>query len=317
MSALAAEPRRSLIAEQMQRRNDESLREAFRPVVAGVHESVVTVRCAGKDVAMGTIVGADGWIITKASQLTDRITCRLSSGRELPARLVSENEQQDLAMLKVDASAMRVAPWGDAKGLQLGQWVATAGPTSLPIATGVFSVARRMIPSRGMMLGVQLEDDAHGPKVIKVVEESGAARAGIKVNDVILAIAGLPTPSREDLLGALQDHRIGTSLQVKLLREGKEMEVSAILGKRPTTQPTRAEIMNQMGGALSLRSNGFPDVFQHDTVLKPTDCGSPLVDLDGKVVGINISRAGRTESYAIPSDVVIGLIEGMKTGTAK
>ena len=32
----------------------------------------------------------------------------------------------------------------------------------------------------------------------------------------------------------------------------------------------------------------------------PADCGGPLVNLDGKVVGMNIARAGRTESYAIP-----------------
>ena len=45
-------------------------------------------------------------------------------------------------------------------------------------------------------------------------------------------------------------------------------------------------------------------ILQHDSVLKPSECGGPLVDLDGKVVGINIARAGRTETYAIPSEVV-------------
>ena len=67
-----------------------------------------------------------------------------------------------------------------------------------------------------------------------------------------------------------------------------------------------------MGGPLSLRNNGFPDVIQHDTVLKPSDCGSPVVDLDGKVIGINIARAGRTESYAIPADVVKKVVEELK-----
>ena len=36
----------------------------------------------------------------------------------------------------------------------------------------------------------------------------------------------------------------------------------------------------------------------------PEDCGGPLVDLEGRVLGINIARAGRVESYALPASVV-------------
>ncbi|NOZ38750.1 MAG: serine protease, partial [Planctomycetes bacterium] len=72
----------------------------------------------------------------------------------------------------------------------------------------------------------------------------------------------------------------------------------------------------QLGSSLSQRRFGFPSAFQHDTVIKPSDCGGPVVDLDGKVVGFNLARAGRTETYAIPADVVAGLIEEMKRGSA-
>jgi serine protease Do len=49
-------------------------------------------------------------------------------------------------------------------------------------------------------------------------------------------------------------------------------------------------------------------------VLKPEDCGGPLVNLDGEVVGINISRAGRIESYALTPAVVRPVLEAMKAG---
>ena len=62
------------------------------------------------------------------------------------------------------------------------------------------------------------------------------------------------------------------------------------------------------------RSSDFPAVFQHDTVLQPNQSGGPLVDLDGHVIGINIARAGRTESYALPADLILPLIEPMKSG---
>jgi S1-C subfamily serine protease len=68
-----------------------------------------------------------------------------------------------------------------------------------------------------------------------------------------------------------------------------------------------------MGSTLSERRNGFPTILQHDQVIAPTDCGGPLVDLDGKAVGINIARAGRVESYAIPTEVVLSAINELKS----
>ena len=65
---------------------------------------------------------------------------------------------------------------------------------------------------------------------------------------------------------------------------------------------------------VTRRRGGFPAILQHDGVIKPTDCGGPLVDLDGKVVGINIARAGRVESYALPSEDVQALITDLKSG---
>ena len=56
---------------------------------------------------------------------------------------------------------------------------------------------------------------------------------------------------------------------------------------------------------------GFQRVLQHDTVLEPEDCGGPLVDLEGRVVGVNIARAGRIETLAIPAREVQALIAQM------
>ena len=45
-------------------------------------------------------------------------------------------------------------------------------------------------------------------------------------------------------------------------------------------------------------------MIQHDSILAPAQCGGPICDLDGKVVGLNIARAGRVESFALPAAVV-------------
>jgi serine protease Do len=65
---------------------------------------------------------------------------------------------------------------------------------------------------------------------------------------------------------------------------------------------------------LSNRRSGYPVILQHDTVIRPTDCGGPLVDLHGRVVGLNICRAGRVESWAIPAEVVQSVLTDLKSG---
>src|SRR5260370_19446003 len=56
---------------------------AFREPVARAGQSTVRVFCDGKRVALGTIVGADGWILTKASELNGAPVCHLSDDRQL------------------------------------------------------------------------------------------------------------------------------------------------------------------------------------------------------------------------------------------
>src|SRR4029077_19551483 len=74
---------------------------------------------------------------------------------------------------------------------------------------------------------------------------------------------------------------------------------------------------DKMGSKLSDRRGGFPSILQHDTVVQPQDCGGPVIDLDGKAVGINIARAGRTETYAIPSEAILGLLDDLQSGKLK
>jgi serine protease Do len=72
--------------------------------------------------------------------------------------------------------------------------------------------------------------------------------------------------------------------------------------------------MNLLGGPLSDRRTDFASALQHDSVLLPSQCGGPLVGLDGKVAGINVARAGRVESYAIPAATVGPLLAELKSG---
>ena len=73
-------------------------------------------------------------------------------------------------------------------------------------------------------------------------------------------------------------------------------------------QAARFKMMNRLGAVPSQRYDNFPSVFQHDAPLFPEDCGGPITNLDGEVVGINIARLGRAASYAIPSSTIQSVI---------
>jgi len=190
-----------------------------------------------------------------------------------------------------------------------------------PVTVGVISVAARKMPASkstnlrdpfaGGYLGVTLAAAEEGVKISTVTPKSAAAKAGLKVNDLVLAIAGTAVESMEALQTTLQKYKPGDVVAVRIKRGDEELDLDAKLGKRP---PARADIQNNMGSELSQRRAGFPDILQHDSVVKPKDCGGPLVDLDGKVIGINIARAGRAESFAVPAEVIRPLLPELMSG---
>ena len=71
--------------------------------------------------------------------------------------------------------------------------------------------------------------------------------------------------------------------------------------------------MNHLGTELSDRAEGFDMAIQHDTVLQPWQCGGPLVNLEGKAIGLNIARAGRVATYALPSSLVRQIISELRS----
>jgi serine protease Do len=238
----------------------------------------------------------------------------LQDGRELAAEVVGLHRDYDLAMLKVDATDLAEVEWATGEDLSVGSWLATPGLEQDPIAVGVVSVSRRKIPRQRAVLGIAIADDKDGPKITQVFPNSGAAKAGLKVDDIITSVAGQAIKTRDALTKALSAFRPGDTLDLLVRRGDDEKSFRATLGDPVSSLPNRANLQNQLGGRLSRRKAGFAAVLQHDTVLRPQDCGGVNVDLDGRAVGLNIARAGRIESYSIPATVVLSVLDDLKSG---
>jgi serine protease Do len=310
----------------------------FKSVVSKVNESTVQIYCSEnkteKKIALGTIVYADGYILTKASELRGDLSIRLSDGTEYDATVVGRHKDTDLALLHIEATELKPVVFSDSEKVPTGNWLVAASPAnneSEPRGVGgigIVSVKTRKLSApdsviynhnRGY-LGIELDEkDAAGPDgktigaKVSRIRDGGAKKAGLKANDVIIEVDEVKVAGRESLQELLDGTRPNQKLNVTFLRDGEKKSVKVTL-EGPGPLGNRGDIQNAMGGDLSGRRTGFPSVLQTDMVIEPKNCGGPIVDLDGKVLGISIARAGRVETWILPSETIRPLLADLKSG---
>jgi serine protease Do len=301
-----------------------AVRSAFTELVGETCHCIVRVKCKGDEVALGTIVSPDGWIVTKASELTapNEIMCVLDDHRELPARLISADSGHDVAILRVQATELSAVQFS-AASLRPGMWLASLGQSERPLAIGVVSIAERAIAGTPGVLGILIDDVQDGAEVKQVMLGSGAAMAGIRVGDVITHVAGESVRGRTQLQTAVRKYRVGEVVVAAIQRDGMKLDLAVRLGSIEDTfsearRPGRRaqDTAPTWRGAVSQRRDDFPAAIQHDTVLRPDDCGGPILDSAGHVIGINIARADRTASYALPGATILALLDKIKATDA-
>ena len=146
--------------------------------------------------------------------------------------------------------------------------------------------------------------------IAEVTPDEAAAEAGLQDGDIITLLSGKPMVDVTDLVNAIRNHQPGDQVQIEFLRQGVAKKTLATLADRNFSgaRAARFKMMNRLGAIPSKRADTFPWVFQHDTPLFPEQCGGPILDLDGNVVGVNIARSGRAASYAIPASQIQKLL---------
>jgi|688.fasta_scaffold01718_11 S1-C subfamily serine protease len=292
-------------------RNNALMVRAFRAAIGDSWKSTVRILNEGRQVALGAVVDKEGYIVSKASELPDgEFDCRTWDNKIVRGRVKATDTNLDLALIQVDRTDLPPAAWAIDSVLIAGAWVGTTDARETPQAIGVVSVPSRPVPPERAILGVQLAPAESGAAVVSVVPGSGAERAGLEVDDVIYAVNDKELASRREVLETIAKYRAGQRLKLSVRRGEKEITLVARLMDFTASifDPTEMEV----NGQVSARSSGFANVIQHDTVLTPNQCGGPLVSLKGEVVGINIARANRVSSYALPVDIVRETVARLK-----
>jgi serine protease Do len=285
---------------------------AFHDAIGESWKSTVRISHDGNQVALGAVVGSDGWVISKASELPSSgdVVCRLYNGEDCSATVVTQVQELDLALIQVDRRGLVPVSWHDSDIPPRGSWLATTdAAASVPAAVGVVSAGALAVNKSNAVLGVHLADSIEGAAVTMVLRGSGAEAAGLQIGDSIFRVNDQDVRSRENFLSALRNGIGGQVVKLSVNRAERRFETEGRLMDLADELLDETEM--EVNGRVSARSTGFGRVFMHDTVLKPNQCGGPVVGLDGKVVGINIARAGRVSSYALPVDVVKPVVEGL------
>jgi serine protease Do len=318
---LSLDPRRSLGRYPGDEgKNHTRLKAAFKPVVSKSNSAAVTILCDGKDKALGTIISETGEIVTKASELQGEILVQLQTGKKYPAKVVSVMREHDLALLKINSDKLTPIRWREGSDPAIGSFLVSVNTSDEPVAIGVLSVTARKISVPSGLLGIMLDQTPNGPVIIHVLPDSAAEAAGLKNQDLVQQVNDKSVKTREELIETISNFRPGDKLILKVKRGDQILNIDAVLGRPETGRPSNAPGKSRrtederLAGDLSERRGGFPNVLQHDTVLRPNQMGGPLVDLDGKAVGINIARADRVASYALPARVVLTVLNDMRAG---
>lgn len=103
-------------------------------------------------VGSGFIVDQSGYVMTNFHVVEDsaRITVRLPSGEEFPARIVGTDEETDLAVIKIDAGrSLPFLKLGNSDEARVGDWVLAIGsPFGLAqtVTAGIISKTQRETP---------------------------------------------------------------------------------------------------------------------------------------------------------------------------
>jgi serine protease Do len=298
-------------------KNEIAVKAAFQEALQRASAATVQVRVNDEAAALGAVVEPDGYLVTKASVLDGEITCRFKDGKVRAARIVGQDDHCDLALLRVDADNLSTVAWRQGGPPPPGSLVATSSPGDEPVAIGVVSTDLRRIlgrpePQRPRgWLGIELGGGESGVGVTSVAPRSAAAAAGLQVGDEIRKVDGTAMQSAAQIVQTIGRHPPGEAVKLLVHRHEADTEVSATLAKTNAFPPEEPED-EWGGGPFSERRSGFPLVLPHDTPLRPVDCGGPLVDTDGRVVGINIARALRVTTYALPASIVREVVSELK-----
>jgi serine protease DegQ len=270
----------------------------------------------------GVIVSNTGYVLTNhhVVEAADEIEVALHDGKKLLAKVVGNDPETDLAVLRVNAENLPAITFGSSDALKVGDVVLAignpfgvgqtvtggivsalgrtglgintfenfiqtdaainpgnsggalvdAGGNLVGINTAIFSrsggsmgigfaipvstakmvleqIVRSGSVTRGW-IGVEVQDitppvaesfrlgSTRGALIAGVLRGGPADKAGVKPGDVLLEVEGRPVADPTSMLNLIAALPPGTSARMKMKRQGRDVDASIVIGRRPKPQ---------------------------------------------------------------------------------
>ncbi len=282
--------------------------KALEPVMKKNPGVTALVTVDGRLAALGTVISANGRILTKNAETDEGKLAVKLGGEEYEAKVIKRFPQRDLALLKIEAKNLRAVRF-QIEEPALGSILTASGAENEPLGIGLLSVPGRAMSKIGF-IGIQAAEGDGGVLIARLVSGGAAEQAGLEENDIITSLDNERVEDPISFGGLIRGRKAGEEVRVGYLREGEPGELKVTLKERKIRDSVQDDPRMKLSlGRLSEKTGGYPDVIQHDIPLPPELCGGPLFNLNGKCVGVNVSRAGRTKTYAIPADEIVEVLE--------
>ena len=277
------------------------------------HQSSVTIKSSLGEVNMlawGSVVSMKNdekavYVVSKSSIVGDHPVITTPGLQNLPAKIVKRDEENDLVLLA-------------AKGLKEGIVLGKNDPDLLRKKKGAFMVSPSYKDSLRVgilgndsvevkvwtrpVLGLMcISPDTNTVKIlgfsVSIVE-----RYGLAVDDIIDSLNGVAVTSAKQLANYMKGRKAGDAAVYWVTRGDQKVQINSIFQKLPKVM--NKHVADNFDGGMSLRNEGFNDVFVHDSRVRPEECGGPVFDLNGRFCGINIARISRTSTLALPPALI-------------
>lgn len=300
-------------------RDSLEIQSALKPITSKIAQNTVVLETEFGHRSLATIVSNQGFIVGKYSELNgEEFSCNIGSGK-FSGQSLAYHRYHDLVLIKVDPKHLRsgkpISFSQSQFNSRVGRMVVSASKDGGAAKIGVISVVPQRFDIQqptledGIDLGLTVspfvvtkripDSDTRilqGLEVQRVYPRSVSEQTGLYVGDLLQTVNGIQLSSRYEVDKFAKSLRVGQKLRVVVIRDGKKKTLST----RIESLAPKMVHDRWGGGPFSERRFGFHQVISHDSVIEPEQCGGPLVDLEGNVLGINIARSMRVASFAIP-----------------
>lgn len=235
----------------------------------------------------GVIVRSDGWILTNDHVVAgaDKVTVKLHDGREFEGA-VRRDHRSDLALVKINATGLIPAEFGDSDKVQVGQWaIAFGSPFSLDdtMTLGIISArARQKTIAEGA-------DVRFYPSLLQTDASINPGNSGGPLVDshgrVIGINVAINSPSGGSVgIGFAIPSNTATEVLNQLITKGRVVRGFLGVAPRALKPDERARLGVKEGGALVESLND--DTPASRAGIQPEDV---ILQVDGKPVADDIS----------------------------